>query len=151
MVSVDSVDNLFVFLVLTCVFNAELDVRAVKLVVESLTYIVEKACTLCKLDVCADFGSHKTCKVGNLKRVVKNVLTVAGAVSQAAENFDKLGMNTVDTCVENGSFTCLFDCVLNLFACLFVHFLNAGRVNSAVGNELFESESCDLSANGVKA
>ena len=46
--------------------------------------------------------------------MVENILTVAGTVFQLAELLDKLGMNSVDACVNSGSFTRLLNGMLNL-------------------------------------
>ena len=48
--------------------------------------------------------------------MVKYVLTVARAVFKLAELTDKFGMNTVDACVNSGSFTRLLNGMFNLFA-----------------------------------
>ena len=80
MVSLNGVDDDIVFLIALGKLNAELDMRTLLRMVNSLTDIVEKSGTLRKLNVGSELGSHKTCDIGNLKRMVQNVLTVAGTV-----------------------------------------------------------------------
>ena len=57
----------------------------------------------------------------------------------------------MDTNLKNGAFTLLFDGVLNLSASLFHHVLNAGWMNSSVGNKLFKGQTGNLSANRLEA
>ena len=52
---------------------------------------------------------------------------------------------------QNGSFALLLDLVLDLTLSLVDHFLNAGGVDSSVGNKLFKGNSCHLTSCGVKA
>ena len=113
-VSGNGVNNIVVLLVFFSGLNAKLNMRAFKLTVKSLTYIVEKSGTLCRLNIGAQLCRHKPCDIRNLQRMVKYILTVACAVSQFTEQLNKLGMNAVYPCVNNGSFTCLFNCMLNL-------------------------------------
>ena len=125
--------------------------RALHLMVKSLAYIVKQTCALCGFDVCAELCRHKTCDVWNLKRMVKYVLTVARAVFKLAELTDKFGMNTVNACVNSGSFTRLLNGMFNLFAWFLIEFFDSCRVNSAICNEFFKRLTRYLTANGVKA
>ena len=119
--------------------------------VKSFTDIVKKTCTFCKLDISAKLSCKKSCDIGNLKRVIEYVLTEAGTVFKFTEKLDNFGMNTVDTCIDESMFACLFDCSFNLTCSLIKHFFDSGGMDSAVGNKLFKCETCNLSTNGIKA
>ena len=57
---VDSVNNIFAFLILLSHFNTELNVSSLLLVVYSLTNIVEKTCAFCKGNVLAKLCCNYT-------------------------------------------------------------------------------------------
>ena len=124
---------------------------ALDLMVNCLADIVQETGTLCGGDINAKLGCNKAGNVRHLDRVIEHILTVAGAVSHAAEKLDKLLIKTVDISLEHGSFAFGLDGGVDLLLSLGDHFLNAGRMNSAVGNELFKCDTGDLTANGVKA
>ena len=83
--------------------------------------------------------------------MVKNVLTVAGTVLKTTDEFNKLIVDTVYTGIDNSSFTCLFDCLVNFSLCFFVYLLDKSGMDTAVSDEFFKSESCNFTAYGVKA
>ena len=62
-VSLNGVDNALALAVFFRGLNAQLNMLAVHLVVERLADIVEKAGSLCKLDVGAKFRRHETCNI----------------------------------------------------------------------------------------
>ena len=57
----------------------------------------------------------------------------------------------MDTEVDGGSFAGFHDFFFNLLAHLGHHFLDAGRVDAAVGHELMQGEAGDFAAHGVKS
>ena len=67
MVGFNCMNNTVVLFIFLGILNAEFNVRTFHFVVESLSDIVEKTCTLCRLNIGAEFGSHKTGEVRNLK------------------------------------------------------------------------------------
>ena len=72
----DGVDNICVFLVLLGQICAELNVRALLLVVDGLAYIVQKTCTLCEVYVEAELGGHEASKLGNFNGMLVHILAV---------------------------------------------------------------------------
>jgi hypothetical protein len=70
---------------------------------------------------------------------------------QFTENLDKFGINTMHTCLECCVFTLFFHNVLDFFLSFFNRLLDLCRMNSAVKNEFFKSNSCNFSSYGIKA
>ena len=70
---------------------------------------------------------------------------------ELSEQLNKLGMYVVNTNLKNGAFALFFDGVLHLASGLFHHVLNAGGVNTSVGNKLFKGQSGNFAANRFEA
>ena len=151
MVSLDSVDDRFAFLVLLCDINADGNVAALDLVVYGLADIMEKSCALCGVDVDAQLRCDETRDMADLDGVLKHVLAVAGAVLHAAEELDDLLIDTVDIGLEHGSLALRLDGGVDFLLSLGDHFLDAGGVDPAVGDELFKCQTRDLAADGIEA
>ena len=72
---------------------------------------------------------------------LQDVLAIAGAVAQAASSLDQLRMNAVDAGLERSPLAFALDDLLNLTASLVHHFLNAGRMDTAVNDQLFQGNT----------
>ena len=150
MVRLDGVDDDGVLLVLSGKLDAQLDVAAFHLVVDGFAEVVEQACALCQRHVDAQLGRHQARNVRDLNGVVQNVLAVGRAVFLAAQELDQLGVQIVHARFERGAFALDLDGVVDLAAGLFDHVLNAGRMDAAVGDELFKRKPRDLAADGIE-
>ena len=150
MVRLDGVDDDRVLLVLAGKLHAQLDVAALHLVVHGLAEVMEQSCALGKRDILAQLGGEQPRDVGHLDRVVQNVLPVRRAVLLTAQQLHELGVQVVDAGLERGAFALGLDGVLDLAARLFHHILDAGGVDAPVGDELFQRQTRDLAADGVK-
>lgn len=89
--------------------------------------------------------------MGNLNRVIQNVLTVRGTVLLASQNLDQFGVQVVNAGLVAGAFALLADGAVNFLARLFHHVLNAGGMNAPVHNELLQCQPGNLPTDGVKA
>ena len=125
--------------------------RAFLLPVDRFADVVQKTGPACNGGVKAQFGSHHTGKVGDFEGVVQHVLTVAGAVTQPAQQLDKLVMNAVNAGGKHGALTFGFDGGINLTAGFFNGFLDSRRMDASVRNESFEGDSGDLTPHGLEA
>ena len=83
--------------------------------------------------------------------MVEHILAVTGAVLHAAEQLDKLGMQAVDVRLENGALALGLDGGVDLLLGLGDHFLDAGGMDAAVLNELFERDARDFAPHGIEA
>ena len=147
----DRVDDLFGLLVLAGKVNADGHVASLNLVVDGLAEVMQQAGTLGRGNVHAELGSEQTGDLGDLDRVVEHVLAVARAVALAAEELDEIGVQAVDIRLKYGALALFLDGLVDLALRLGDHFLDAGGVDAAVLNELFERETRNLTADGVKA
>ena len=65
---------------------------------------MEQTGAFCQRHVHAKLGGHETGEMGNFNGMLQHILTVAGAILQAAEQLDQLRMQLVDTCFKHGLF-----------------------------------------------
>ena len=143
-------DDRLGFLILLGKVYANLNVATFNLVVDGLADIMQQTCTACRNRIEAEFAGHHAGNVCHLDGVLQDVLTITGAVAQAAENLDQLRMNAVDAGLEGSTLAFALDDLLNLTASLVNHFLNASRMNTTVNDQLFEGQTCDLTANRIE-
>ena len=125
--------------------------RALNVVVDGLAQVVQKTGALGGHNIQTKLGGHHAAQVGNLKRVLQHVLTKRGAVAQSAQGLDNLGMQVVDTGIEGGLLAGLAHALLNQVCGLVIHLLDAGGVNTAVGNEVLKCNAGSLTADWVEA
>ena len=124
---------------------------ALHLMVHSLADVVQQARPLGGLHVGAQLGGHQAGNVAYLDGVLQNVLTVAGAVPQAAQHFLQLRVQAPDAGLQHGALALGADGGLHLPPGLFHHLLNMGGMDAAVGNELFQSQPGDLPPDRLEA
>ena len=125
-VCLDGMDDRLGFLVLLGKVYANLNVAALNLVVNGLADIMQQTCTACRNRIEAEFAGHHAGNVCHLDGVLQDVLTITGAVAQAAENLDQLRMNAVDAGLEGSTLAFALDDLLNLTASLVNHFPQCG-------------------------
>ena len=87
--------------------------------VNGLAQVMEQAGTLCHGDVHTTLRGHQTGDMGNLNRVIQNVLTIRGTVLLATQNLDQLGVQIVNAGLIAGAFALLADSAVNFLARLF--------------------------------
>ena len=146
----DGVNDRRGFLVLFGKVYADLDMAALDLVVDRLANVMQQACAARLNRVETQLARHHAGDVRDLDRVLKNILAVARAVAQAAEDLDQLGVDAVDAGLEGSAFALALDDLLDLAAGLFDHFLNACRMDASVHDQLFERQTRDLAAYRVE-
>ena len=112
---------------------------------------MEQTSTSCQISVYAQLRSENAAKLGNFDRVIENILSVACTVLQTTEKLDKFVVKTVNISFDNSTFALLLDAVLDLTAGFIDHFLDAGGVDSAVSDKLFQSDPCHLTADLIEA
>ena len=149
-VRLDGVDDDGILLELPGKIRAQLNVAALYLVVNGLAQIMEQSGALGKRHVDAELGCHQARDVRDLDGVVQNVLTIGRAVFLAAQELDELGVQVVDAGLKRGAFALDLDGVVDLAAGLFDHVFDAGGMDAAVGDELFERQPRDLAADRVE-
>ena len=101
MVGLDGVDDLRVLAVFFADVDADLHVASLDLVVKGLADVMQQAGTAGQLNVDTQFASHQAGQPGNFQRVAQHVLAVTGAVLQAADELDQVGVQAVDTQIHD--------------------------------------------------
>src|SRR5919204_2654527 len=119
--------------------------------VDRLADVVQQAGLLAKRDVGADLGGHHAAEEGDLLAVGEDVLTVAGAKGEDAEQTDQLRVESSDPSLEHCLLALFTDSGLDVASCLGHHLLDAGRVNPAVDEQMVEGDPGDFPANRVEA
>ena len=82
--------------------------------------------------------------------MIQHILSVAGTVFQASQQFDKLWSQTVDSNGKGCLFAGFLDILLNFFLGFFNHFFDTGRMNPSIIDELFKGDAGNFPAYGVK-
>ena len=95
-------DDLRVLAVLFADVNADLDMAALDLMVKGLADVMQQTCAACQLDIDAQFAGHQTGQPCHLERVAQDILAEAGAVFQAADKLDEVGVQAVNAQLHNG-------------------------------------------------
>src|SRR3954447_14235703 len=126
-------------------------VRALDLVADGLADVVQQRRPAGGPRRRAELVGHHRGEVGALDRVREDVLAVARAVLQAAEDPDQLGVQALDVRIERGLLARLDDVALQLGLRLVVGLLDSCRVDAAVGQQLLQGHAGDLAADAVEA
>src|SRR5215213_10322650 len=126
-------------------------VRSLDLVGEGLADVVEEPAALGQGHVHAQLGGHDPGQVGGLDQVAEHVLAVGGPVLEPAQDADQFGVQVGDADLQAGVLAGPADLALDLLAGPVVGFLDAGRVDAAVGDQLLQGEAADLAPDRVEA
>ena len=151
MVGLDGVDDLRVLAVFLADVNADLDMAALDLVVKGLADVMQQTGAAGQLDIDTQLTGHQTGQPGHLERVAQDVLAEARAVLQAANELDKVGMQAVNAKLHDGLVAFALHLDFQLAAALVHGLLDAGRMDTAIGNQALQRHAGDLAAGLVKA
>ena len=144
------VDDAGRFLVLLGEVYTDLDMAALDLVVDRLADIMQQAGAAGGDRIEPKLARHHAGDMRDLDRVHQHVLTIAGTVTQTAENLDEFGVDAMYAGFKRGAFAFGFDDLIDLAAGLFNHFLNAGGMDPSIHNQLFERQTRDLASYRVE-
>ena len=151
MMSQNSVDNQIGLAELLGNFATNFHMGAFHFVVNSLANIMQKTCTLSQNYIHTQLGCHYTSQICYLNRVIQHVLAIAGAIAQTAQKLNQLRMQTVHAHSKGCLLACFLNLLLNLFLSLLHHLFNTGRMDTSIVDELLQSNTSHLTANGVEA
>ena len=124
---------------------------AFHIVGERLSDVVQKTCPTCQRCVHTQLLRHNTGEDSHLNGVLQDVLTVACPVAQTSQQAHQIGIDTVNVDLKCCAFASLLEGGVHVLLGFFHHFLNAGRVDASVRDELFQRQPGNLAADGVKA
>src|SRR5687767_10312577 len=134
----NAVDHERMFAVAGCHLHAELHVSSLVLVRQHLAHVVEKRTASRHRDVEAELGSHDAGEPCHFLRVVEDVLTVARAPPHAADELDDLLMESVYSAGVCRALTSVDDSDVDFLTRFRNDFLDATRMDAAVGHELLQ-------------
>ena len=140
-----------VFLVSAGQVHTDLDMAALDLVVHGLAQVVEQTGPLGGGHVRAQLRGQQPGDVGHLDGVVQHVLAVAGAVVHPTQQLHFLRVQVVDVGLQHGALALGPDDLLHLPFRLLHHLLDAGGVDTAVGDQALQGDAGDFPADGVVA
>ena len=126
-------------------------VRAVHLVGHGLADVVEQAPCLGHLLVGPNLSRQHARDEGDFDRMAQDVLAVAVAVPEAAQQLYQVGVEAADSGIEDRLFPFALDGVVHLLLNPLYHVLNPSRMYPAVLNELLHGQTGCFSADGIEA
>ena len=111
---------------------------------------VEQASTAGHSDVDAHLSCQQAGHPGHLHAVGQGVLAKAGAVLQAADELDEVGVQAVDAKLHHGTLALPLHLQLKVVAALLHRLLNAGGVDAAITDQALQRHAGNLAAGLVK-
>ena len=139
-------DDLRVLAVFLADVNADLDMAALDLVVKGLADVMQQTSAAGQLDIDTQLTGHQTGQPGHLERVAQDVLAEARAVLQAANKLDKVRMQAVNAKLHDGLVAFALHLDFQLAAALVYGLLDAGRMDTTIGNQALQRHAGDLAA-----
>ena len=128
----DSVDNGLVFAESTSKVSADHGMVAFDFAVDGLADVVQQAGTLGGNGIEAKLACHDAAKVGNLERVVQDVLAIRRAIAQTAERAHEFGVDIMDAGIERGLLASFLHTLVDELLGFAEHLLDARRMNTPV-------------------
>ena len=147
----DAIHHQWILAVLRGHLHAQLYVRALVLVREHLAHVVQQRAALGHCHIQPELGRHDAGKVGHLLRMLQNVLPVARAPLHAPDELDELRMQSVHTRIVCRLFAGLDDGRVDFLLRLVDDFLDAARMDPAVGHQFLQRQPCHLAPDGIEA
>ena len=147
----NAVDDILGLTEFVCQICTDRRVRALNLTVDGLADIVQQAATLGQRDITTQLRRHDTSQMGNLDRMIEDVLPIARAIAQAAEHLHEFRMDAVDARIKRSLLTSLFDALVDFAFGLLDHLLDAGRMDAAILDQFLQGNAGHLAAHRIKA
>ena len=151
MVRFHSMNDFWILIVLLADIHADLYMRAFDFGSQCLSDIVQQTSTTCQIGIQSQLRSQNTRQLCHFNGVRQDILPVAGTIIQPTQQLNHFIVDTMHIGFQNGTFALLPNAVFDFPLCLFHHFFNLSGMDSAVCNQLFQSNPCYLSAYVVKA
>ena len=150
MVGLDRVDHALVLAVSLRELGRDDRVRALDLVRHRLADVVQQRGPLGGLHARPELARHDSGQVHDLERVLEDVLSVARAVAQLADDLHELLVELATAGLENRLLPGLADVVLELGLREVVHLLDPRRVDPPVLDQLLERRPRHLAPEPVE-
>ena len=151
MVRCDGINDRFRFMIPLSQFYAQLYMSTFAFTVYCLAYIMKKAGSLGQIHISSYFSSKNPCKVGYVNGMLKDVLSIAGAIAQLTQSVNQFRMNTADTAFQYRCLTGFDDGSIHFPFCLGHYFFNTGRMDSSILDQCFQGYAGNFPAYRIKA
>ena len=151
MVAERGVDHFLALAIALRQLGADGGVPSLHLVVGGLADVVKQAAAAAEGAVESDFFGEKARQEGDFERMLEHVLRVARAELESAEVVEQLLVQARDVRLLGGGGSELADVPLHFFLGLANELLDAGRVDAAILDQLFERELGNLAPDVVEA
>ena len=119
--------------------------------VHGLADVVEQPGPLGRVHVHAQFGGHQAGQMSHFRGMLQHILPVAGPVFQPAQQLDQFRMDAMDTHLEGGLFPGFLNLLIQFLLGFFHHFLDPGRMDPAVVDQLLQGDPGHFPAHRVEA
>src|SRR3990167_7722196 len=103
-----------------------------------------------ELAMASKSSRHHSRQMSHLNRVLKDVLTVACAEMQAAEDSDNARIQIEDSRFISGLGALFFYNLVYFFLRFFNLLLDFGRLDASVNDQIFHRHSCHLPSDRIK-
>ena len=147
----DAVDDQLGFAVFLGDFRTDRNVSPSSSWSSGLADIVDEPGPFGQVFIDAQFSGHDAGQLRDFDGMAQDILAITGTITQAPEDFDEFRMQTVNARFIRRLFASFADFLIDFFAGLFDHFFNACRMDTAIGNQFFQSNAGDFTAYGIKA
>src|SRR5690606_36767736 len=146
----DRIADVRVLFVLLAQLHTDDGVRAFDLFLDHLSDVVEQAGTACFCGVQIQLGRNEGRDTRRFDGVSEQVLAVAGAIPHPSDHTDQLGMQAVQVEVDHRPFARFDDLFFDLRAYLLNDFLDPGRGDASVLDQLQQRQPGDLASDRIK-
>lgn len=147
----DSMDDNGLLAVTTGKIGADDGMGTLDIMVDGLSEVMKQTGTLGGHDVDTKLGGHDSAQLGNLERMLQDVLPEGGTIAQSAQGSDDLRMQVMDPRIEGGLFARFANALVNEIGGLVVHLLDARRMDTAICDEVLQRNASGLATNRIEA
>ena len=151
MMSLNGMHDNGLLTVTTGKIGANHSMRALNIMIDGLTKVMQKTGTLGHANIDTELGSHNGAELGNLDGVLKHILTKGCAVTESTKSFDNFGMEVVNTRIKACLFARFANTLLNKIRGFVIHLLDARRMDASVCNQVLKGNASGFATHRIKA
>ena len=140
------IDHIFSFIVFPEDIGADRGMSSFNLVVNGFADIVEKTNSPSFLLIQSEFRGNRPHERGSLNRVLQNILGKAETEMKSSKQRQKSLRHPLNGSIKNSFLAIFKELLVNFLADFLDEFLNAGRMNTPIGDQLFEEAARRLLA-----
>ena len=150
MVTGNSIDNHWVFFILTCQFCPNLNVTSFHFTVNRFTDIMQEPCTSCQSSIFTQLTGNNTRKFGNFNGVTQNVLTIRSTELQPSHDFHQIWMEVWRTNFIGSRLTVFTNTIVNFLTVLLNQLFDAGWMDATIFEKALHCHTGNFTTNRIK-